>query len=150
MAIMEEATLCLDSYHFGGFNVIIDGLYLRKPTIFFEGKRWYNRAGARLAKKLGLGDLVAKSPAEYTQLTLKLINNLDFRQEIQERINKIDLDRQVFQADFQVDNSKCFHQAINFLIQNHEALKAESTAQDSLKVSSKNNYKKLIRISYGS
>ncbi len=149
MAIMEEGNLCLDSYHFGGFNVIVEGLYLRKPTVFFEGKRWYNRAGSRLAKKLGLGDLVAKTPTEYTQLTLKLINNLDFRQEIQERINQIDLDRQVFQADFQVDNSKCFLHAINFLVQNHEDLQNAPSAQNLLRNSSIDNCKKPIRISYG-
>lgn len=149
MATMEQGDLCLDSYHFGGFNVIIDGIYLRKPTVFFEGKRWYNRAGARLAKKIGLGDLVAKNPTEYTQLTLKLINNLDFRQEIQERINQIDLDFQLFQADFQIDNNKCFLHAINFLIQNHADLKTESSAQNSLGNSSMDKHKKPIRISYG-
>ena len=40
--------LCLDSYHFGGCNTIADGLYLRKPTVTWEGDKWYNRIGAQM------------------------------------------------------------------------------------------------------
>ncbi|MDX2256645.1 MAG: hypothetical protein NW214_14120 [Pseudanabaenaceae cyanobacterium bins.39] len=125
MSMMSEGNLCLDSYHFGGFNVVVDGLYLQKPAILFEGKRWYNRAGARLFKKLGLGELVAKTPSEYTQLALKMINSPDFYAEIQSRIDQIDFDRQVFHADFQANNSQCFLKAMNFLIQNHDVIQAD-------------------------
>ncbi|OIP72184.1 MAG: hypothetical protein AUK48_11485 [Oscillatoriales cyanobacterium CG2_30_44_21] len=121
MTIMEEGDICLDSYHFGGFNVIIDSLFLQKPTVVFEGKRWYSRAGARLIKKIGLGDLVAKNPTEYTQLSLKLINNHDFLWEMQERVRQIDLNGLVFQST----NSQYFKKAIDFLIQNHEYLRGD-------------------------
>jgi len=121
MTIMEEGDICLDSYHFGGFNVIVDSLFIQKPTVVFEGKRWYSRAGARLMKKVGLGDLVAKNPTEYTQLSLKLINNYDFLWEMQERVRQIDLNGLVFQSS----NSQYFKKAIDFLIQNHEYLKSD-------------------------
>ncbi len=123
MAYMEEGDICLGSYHFGGCNVIIDGLYLHKPTIVFEGKRWYTRAGARLMKNLGLGDLVAKTPTEYTQLTLKLINNPNFYAEIQERVSQVDL----LKIAFQSDNGQYFKKAIDFLIQNHDHLQKDHT-----------------------
>lgn len=123
MAIMEEGDICLDSYHFGGFNVIIDGLYIQKPTVLFEGKRWYSRAGAKLMKKLGLGDLVAKTPTEYTQLSLKLINNQDFFAEMQERVSRVDLNQLVFQSS----NGHYFKKAIAFLIQNHEHLRHDQS-----------------------
>lgn len=123
MSIMEEGDLCLDSYHFGGFNVIIDGLYLQKPSVVFEGKRWYSRAGAKLMKKLGLGELVAKTPSEYTQLTLKLINNSEFRREMQKRVSQIDLTTIAFQSN----NGQYFKKALDFLIQNHEHLQTDSS-----------------------
>ncbi|NUN64222.1 hypothetical protein HCU40_05540 [Pseudanabaena biceps] len=123
MSIMEEGDICLDSYHFGGFNVIIDGLYIQKPTVLFEGKRWYSRAGAKLMKKLGLGDLVAKTPTEYTQISLKLINNQDFFAEMQERVSRVDLNQLVFQSS----NGHYFKKAIAFLIQNHEHLQHDQS-----------------------
>ncbi len=123
MACMEEGDICIDSYHFGGCNVIIDGLYLQKPTIVFEGKRWYTRAGARLMKNLGLGDLVAKTPTEYTQLILKLINNQSFYAEVQERVSQVELSKIAFQSD----DGQYFKKAIDFLIQNHDHLQKDNT-----------------------
>ena len=123
MAIMEEGDICLDSYHFGGFNVIIDGLYLQKPSVVFEGKRWYCRSGAQLMKKLSLEMLVAKTPTEYTQLAIKLINNQNFRTEIQKRMKQIDLSKIVFQSD----NGQDFKKAIDFLLQNHEHLQKDAS-----------------------
>lgn len=123
MGIMQEGNICLDSYHFGGFNVIVDGLYLQKPSVLFEGKRWYSRAGAKLMKKLGLEELVAKSPTEYTQLTLKLINNSDFYQAMQNKVRQIDLEKIAFRST----NGQYFKKAIDYLIQNHEQLQKEPT-----------------------
>ena len=119
MEIMDEGDLCLDSHHFGGFNVLIDGLYLKKPTVVFEGKRWYSRAGARLMKNIGLEELVVTTLTEYTQLTLKLIDDRDFRVEIQEKLARIDLVELVFKSN----NGKYFKKAIDLLLQNDEYFK---------------------------
>ena len=124
MAIMEEGDICLDSSPFGGFNVIVDGLHLQKPSVLFEGKRWYSRAGARLMKNLGLGELVAKTPLEYTQLTLKLINNEGFFAEMQELVKKTDLSQTAFQSKNSL-STQYFKKAIDFLIQNHEHLQKD-------------------------
>ncbi len=123
MGIMQEGNICLDSYHFGGFNVIVDGLYLQKPSVLFEGKRWYSRAGAKLMKKLGLEELVAKNPTEYTQLTLKLINNPDFYQAMEDKVKQIDLEKIAFRST----NGQYFKKAIDYLIQNHEQLQKDPT-----------------------
>jgi predicted O-linked N-acetylglucosamine transferase (SPINDLY family) len=123
MAIMEEGDICLDSYHFGGFNVLIDGLYLQKPSVVFEGKRWYSRSGAALMRKLGLGELVVKTPTEYSQLTLKLIGDRNFYESMQDKVRQIDLQNIAFQPM----NGQYFKKAIAFLIQNHDRLKSESS-----------------------
>ena len=80
-------------------------------------------------KKLGLGELVAKNPTEYTQLTLRLINNSEFRQEMQQRVSQIDLTTIAFQSN----NGQYFKKALDFLIQNHDHLQSD-------------HYKKPIRI----
>ena len=125
MDIMAAGDLCLDAYHFGGCNVIVDGLYLRKPTVVFEGDRWYSRAGAKLMRKIGLGELVATTPLEYVRLTLKSIDNDDFRAAIQQKIDAIDLDKLVFESS----DAKYFSKAIEFLLQNHEHLQADVTRE---------------------
>jgi Glycosyl transferase family 41 len=119
MDIMAEGDICLDSNHFGGFNVVIDGLYIKKPTVVFEGKRWYSRVGAQLMQQIGLGELVVTTPTEYTKLTLKLIDDRDFRNKIQARIDEVDLDRLVFESN----QGEYFKQAIDFLLKNHKSLK---------------------------
>jgi Glycosyl transferase family 41 len=123
MDVMAEGDICLDSDHFGGFNVIIDGLYIRKPTVVFEGKRWYSRAGAQLMQQIGLGELVVTTLTEYTQLTLKLIDDCDFLKKVQSRIDDIDLDQLIFESN----QGKYFKQAINFLLKNHKSLKSENS-----------------------
>ncbi|TYQ31005.1 hypothetical protein [Pseudanabaena sp. UWO310] len=123
MAIMEEGDICLDSYHFGGFNVLIDGLYLQKPSVVFEGKRWYSRSGAALMRKLGLSKLVVKTPSAYSQLTLKLMGDRLFYESMQDKVRQIDLQNIAFQPM----NGQYFKKAIDFLIQNHDRLKSESS-----------------------
>ncbi len=121
MDIMAEGDMCLDAYHFGGCNVIVDGLYLRKPSVVFEGDRWYSRAGAKLMRKIGLGELVATTPLEYVSLTLKSIDDDKFRSEIQTKIDAIDLDKLVFESS----DAKYFQKAIEFLLQNHKQLQVD-------------------------
>ncbi|MEE3715758.1 hypothetical protein V2H45_03240 [Tumidithrix elongata RA019] len=120
MALMEEGDLCIDSYHFGGFNSLIDSLYLRKLTVTLEGKKWYNRVGARLIRLLGLPELVAKTPAEYTQIILKLINQEPLRLDLQMKMAKVDLDRTLFATSDRQDLKK----TIDFLIENHDRLQS--------------------------
>ncbi|WP_310481343.1 hypothetical protein [Chamaesiphon sp. VAR_48_metabat_403] len=125
MDIMAEGDMCLDAYHFGGCNVIVDGLYLRKPSVVFEGDRWYSRAGAKLMRKIGLGELVATTPLEYVRLTLESIDNDEFRTKIQTKIDAIDLDKLVFESH----DAKYFQKAIEFLLQNHAYLQADATRE---------------------
>lgn len=54
MALMEEGDFTLDSFHFGGCNVVSDSLYLRIPIVTWEGDRWYNRIGSTMLHKVGM------------------------------------------------------------------------------------------------
>lgn len=121
MALMEEGDMCLDSYHFGGCNTIADGLFLRKPTVTFEGKRWYGRIGSYMLRQVGLGELVATTPEEYIRLALRLIHDDVYRDSIRDRLQAVDLDRAVFHTG----DKAYFKQAIDYLIQNHDRLRAD-------------------------
>jgi hypothetical protein len=119
MAKMAEGDLCLESFPFGGCNVIVDGLFLRIPTVCLAGDRWFNRIGAKTLEMAGLGELVANTIPEYMELTLRLICDRPFRLKMQHKLQQQDLNATIFNAQSQ--NS--FSQAITFLIQNHEYLR---------------------------
>ncbi len=120
MGMMEEGDICLDSYHFGGCNTIADGLFLRKPTVTFEGNRWYGRIGSQMLRQVGLSELIAKTPEEYVELTLRLIHDDAYREQIQTMLRDVDLDRTIFSTASKV----YFKRAIDDLIQNHDRLQS--------------------------
>jgi predicted O-linked N-acetylglucosamine transferase (SPINDLY family) len=123
MALMEEGDICIESYHFGGSNIVADSLYLRKPTVTFEGNKWYNRIGSQMLRVVGLEELIAKSAEEYIRLTLKLIHDEQYRLSIQEKLKQADLKGTIFSSD----SKNYFKKAIDFLIENHEQLKRETS-----------------------
>lgn len=91
MAKMERGDFCIDAYHFGGSNSMLDGLFLRKPSVTWEGSYWYNRIGAQVLKLLDLDELIATSSQEYINLILKLIDDNDYRLGIHEKLKNLDL-----------------------------------------------------------
>ncbi|MDY6782446.1 MAG: hypothetical protein SW833_07830 [Cyanobacteriota bacterium] len=112
MEIMEEGDVCLDSYPFGGCNIIVDSLYLRKPIVTFEGKKWYNRIGSQMLREVGLTELIATNVEQYISLTLKLIHDEEYRQSISQKLERVNLDETIFRNESQL----FFKQAIDSLI----------------------------------
>jgi len=123
MALMEEGDICIDASHFGGSNTMADSLYLRKPTVAFEGNKWYNRIGSQMLRVVGLEELIAKNAEEYISLTLKLIHDDQYRLRIQEKMKLADLNCTIFSSD----SKTYFKKAIDFLIDNHEQLNRETS-----------------------
>jgi len=123
MALMQEGNICIEAYHFGGCNTVADSLYLRQPTVTFEGDKWYSRIGSQMMRSVGLSELIAQSPEEYIYLTLKLIHEDEYRLKIQEKLNQVDLKSTIFSSDSKV----YFKKAIDFLIENCEYLKNETS-----------------------
>jgi predicted O-linked N-acetylglucosamine transferase (SPINDLY family) len=123
MALMEEGDICLESYHFGGSNTVVDSLYLRKPTVTFEGNKWYNRIGSQMLRTVGLEALIARSAEDYISLTLKLIHDDRYRLSVCEKLNQVDLSSTIFSSK----SKYSFKKAIDFLIENHEQLKRENS-----------------------
>lgn len=123
MALMEEGDLTLDSYPFGGSNVMADSLFLRKPTVSYEGKKWANRIGSQMLRQVELGELVATNANDYVRLAIKLVDNTAYRQGVGDRLKKINLD----QALFSNVPKKYFPQALDYLTAHHGQLSQEST-----------------------
>ncbi|MEC4893005.1 MAG: hypothetical protein SAL07_06365 [Oscillatoria sp. PMC 1051.18] len=125
MSLMEEGKICIEAYHFGGSNTVADSLYLRKPTVTWSGKKWYNRIGAQMLRTVGLEELIANSKKEYIYLILKLIHDDRYRVQIQEKLQQVDLSSTVFSSE----NKPYFKKAINFLVANHQQLQEEKSRE---------------------
>ena len=125
MALMESVDICIDSYHFGGCNTVVDSLYLRKLIVTFECDRWYNRIGSQMLREVGLAELIATNEQEYINVVLKLIHDERYRLKLERQLKKADLEQTIFNSSSKI----YFKKAIDFLIENHSQLKAENSNQ---------------------
>ena len=115
MKLMEAGDMALDSFHFGGCNSVVDNLYLHKPTVVFEGDRWYNRIAAHMLRQVGLVDLIAATEQDYIQIALKLILDEKYRKSVGDRLSQVDFAETLFSNR----DAAGFKSTIDTLIQNH-------------------------------
>lgn len=130
LARMQEARLSLDTYPFGGCNSVSDSLFVRVPILCREGHRWYNRIGPHLLRRAGLPELIAADETQYIETALRLIHDDAWREEIRGRLVESDLDT----AIYRVTDPDHFLPAIDYLIANHEELRA-SPSRDPIFIS---------------
>jgi hypothetical protein len=118
MARMEEGDFTLDSYPFGGCNVVMDSLFLRRLIVCREGDLWYNRIGPAMLRSVGLSELIATSEEEYLRITLRLIHDEAHRADLQDRLDRADLDATILDRS----DARAFRKAIDILIADRENL----------------------------
>jgi hypothetical protein len=124
-SLMSEGAFTLDSWPFGGYNTIVDSLATGRPVVALEGRKAPNRLASAILRRVGLDELVAKTPSEYVALSLRLIDDDAYRVEMTDRLAEIDLEAALCRNEETV----AFKRAIDFLIENHERLKAEGSRQ---------------------
>ena len=125
MQLLEEGDLTLDSYHFAGSNTVAENLFLRKPTLSWEGDHWYNRIGPSMLRMLGLDDLICRSEKKYLEKAHRLIHDDAWREELAARLRAADLDQTVFSTE----HAASFRRALDYLIENNDRLKGEGSRE---------------------
>lgn len=125
MAEMEKGDFSLDAYPFGGYNTIIDSLYLGKPVITWEGNQFYNRCASAVLRKVALEELIATSRDEYVGKIVRLLDDEAYRDDLHRRVAETDLDALIFQSA----EHGYFKKAIDFLIANHDRLTTEKSRE---------------------
>ncbi len=125
MGLMEEADLSLDPFHFGGSNTVADSLFLRKPTVVWEGDKWYNRIGPSMLRLVGLNELICVNENEYLAKALLLIHDDRRREEFAAKLRAADLNATVFSTE----HASSFRLAVDYLIENHERLKGDGSRE---------------------
>ena len=123
MTYLEEGDITLDSWPYGGYNSMVDSIYLRKPFVSFESDRFFSRAASQLLRQMGLQELISIHKEDYIDKALKLIHDDAYRNDLCERFKSIDLQSQLFFSGL----DKNFKNAVDYLIENHETLKQEGS-----------------------
>ena len=122
---MDEGAFAIDSYPFGGFNTIIDSLWIGKPVVALQGKRSFARFATAVLRKIGLGELAATTDDEFVAITLKLIHDNDYRVRVTNQVLDTDLDAKLCEPY----ECQGFKRVVDYLLENHDRLKEEGSRE---------------------
>lgn len=110
----EQHDFSLNSFPFGGYNTVVESLYLGLPMVTLEGGRFYNRAAGHLLRQIDMPELIASTPAEYINIATELILNKTKLQEYRTALAEMDLKAKLFTLD-----EDYFKQAVDYILANH-------------------------------
>jgi predicted O-linked N-acetylglucosamine transferase (SPINDLY family) len=68
--------ICLDPTPFSGHTTSFDTLWMGVPLVTLAGHTVVGRSGVSILSNLGLTELIARTPAEYVSIAVKLAGNL--------------------------------------------------------------------------
>ena len=86
--VMNISDIVLDPYPFGGCNSSLEAFSLNKVVVTHESKMINGRFTSGFYKKMKLENLIAKNKKEYVNLTLKLANNSNYKNKIENLIKE--------------------------------------------------------------
>lgn len=123
MTELEAIHFALDAHPFGGYNTGVDLLTLRRPIVTLEGNRFYNRSTAYLLRRIGLDELITRTPEEYVDVGVQMIDDAAFRDRMVRRLKTANLDKTVLS----LEHVPAFVRAIDYMLDNHERLVGEGS-----------------------
>ncbi len=119
LEILEKGQFTLDSYPFGGYNTVVDSMFVGCPVVTLEGTRFFNRASSALMRRVKLNELVSHTKQDYVEKALSLIDNPLLLQCMRDKVINTDL------KSLLIDNDEptYFANAIDYILNFHEAEK---------------------------
>jgi hypothetical protein len=114
MESAEKGDFSINSFIFGGFNTIIESLFLGLPVTTIEGDRFYNKAASFLLRKIGFGELSSTNINEFINITVRMINDKDYRGGKRKELAEMNIKELLF-----CDPGDSFKRAIDYIIANH-------------------------------
>jgi protein O-GlcNAc transferase len=80
-ALHHRADVYLDTFPVNGHTVTCHALWMGLPVITLAGEVHCQRLGASVLSNLGMGELIAKSPADYVQIAKRLAGDISILKE---------------------------------------------------------------------
>ncbi|MES2585367.1 MAG: tetratricopeptide repeat protein [Pseudomonadota bacterium] len=84
--LMKLADVFLDTIGFSGFNTAIQAIECGLPVVTREGLFLRGRLASGILRRMSMTELIANNEAEYINLVVKLAQDGDYKQAIQEKI----------------------------------------------------------------
>lgn len=113
MKHFARCDLAIDAFPFGGNTSIVDAMHLKVPMLSRKGWQFYNRAGAVILEKAGLGDLVAHTQKDLERKAYRLVHDASFRERIKICLDSI----KISQLLDGLTDPDAFHAAVKNLIE---------------------------------
>lgn len=76
LALWNDIDIALDPFPFGGWTSSFEALWMGVPVITLLGERFAGRVGYAVMDRLGLGEFVARTPAEFGSIAATLTRDL--------------------------------------------------------------------------
>ena len=124
LELLERGSFSLDSYPFGGYNTVVDNMFVGLPVVAIEGGQFYNRAASALLRRVGLDKCITKDINQCLETAVQLINNPDILEERAKHVESLDTLRTKL---LDAPEPEGFVRTIDYLIENHDRLKAENS-----------------------
>ena len=83
---MQKADVFLDTIGFSGFNTAIQAIECGLPIITREGLFLRGRLASGILRRMGVTELITSNEAEYVNLVVRLVQDRDYRNAVQEKI----------------------------------------------------------------
>ena len=74
--VIAQADIGLDSFPYHGVTTTCECLWMGVPVVTLAGQSHVSRVGVSILDSIGLGRFVAKSPQQYVEIAVRLVNNL--------------------------------------------------------------------------
>ena len=84
--MLKRADVFLDTIGFSGFNTAMQAIECALPIVTLDGRFMRGRLASGILRRMGLSDLIAKSPDEYVRLAVRLARDVGYREEVKQRI----------------------------------------------------------------
>ena len=92
LALWNDIDIALDPFPFGGWTSSFEALWMGVPVIALIGERFAGRVGYAVMDRLGLGEFVARTPAEFGSIAATLTRDLGklaaLRLDLRERMRR--------------------------------------------------------------
>ena len=124
LELLERGSLSLDSYPFGGYNTVMDNMFCGIPVVAIEGGQFYNRVASASLRRVGLDKCIASSIDQCVEVAVQLINNPLL---LADRVSNLCPVEDLYKKVLNTGEPAGFVRTIDYLIENHEALKAENS-----------------------
>jgi hypothetical protein len=108
--LMKIADVFLDTIGFSGFNTAMQAIDCGLPIVTRDGEFMRGRLASGILKRMGMQELVANSEGEYINLTVKLVQDKQYKDAVKQKMIKM--------RNFLYDDLEPILALENFLISN--------------------------------